>query len=161
MKEICYRGAYVIVSEDGRIFSKRKELVQKKDKYGYMRVRLQTPEKRLTVLVHRLVATAYIKNPNNLPCVNHKDENKANNKFDNLEWCSVDYNNKYNNRYERMKKNNKPVLQIKDGVVINEYGSISEASKAIKAAAPSNIGNCCHKRIKNAYGYQWQFRDNR
>lgn len=53
--------------------------------------------------IHRLVARAFLPNPNNLPCINHKDENKLNNRADNLEWCSYKYNNEYHNRVQKCK----------------------------------------------------------
>ena len=52
--------------------------------------------------VHRLVAEAFIPNPDNLPCVNHKDEQPSNNVVTNLEWCSYEYNNSYGNHNMRI-----------------------------------------------------------
>ena len=56
------------------------------------------------MLVHRVVADAFIPNPNNYPCINHKDENPANNKVENLEWCTYKYNNNYGTFAERRRK---------------------------------------------------------
>lgn len=64
----------------------------------YIQVILCKNGKCYARLVHRLVAEAFIPNPDNLPCVNHKDENKKNNVADNLEWCTYAYNNSYNDR---------------------------------------------------------------
>lgn len=58
-------------------------------------------------LIHRLVAKAFIPNPDNLPCINHKDENKGNNVWTNLEWCTVQYNNTYGTARERARAKNK------------------------------------------------------
>lgn len=55
-------------------------------------------------LVHRLVAEAFIPNPNKYPCINHRDENPSNNCYTNLEWCTYKYNNEYNNRVDRCKQ---------------------------------------------------------
>jgi len=74
------------------------------DKYGYKTLVLHKEghknDKHFTV--HRIVALHFVNNPNNYPCVNHKDENKINNFYENLEWCTVDYNNKYNQRQEKI-----------------------------------------------------------
>lgn len=74
---------------------------------GYPTVRLCKKSKVKNYTVHRLVATAFIPNPDNLPCVNHKDENKQNNNVENLEWCSVAYNNNYGTRLERVSSSHK------------------------------------------------------
>ena len=75
------------------------------DYHGYYRVHLSVNGERKHYLVHRLVAEAFIPNPNNLPCVNHKDEDKTNNSVDNLEWCDVAYNNAYNGLHSRRGRN--------------------------------------------------------
>ncbi len=84
-----------------------KEYIKKQqtDKYGYSRVMLYgaKPYKKF-VSVHRLVATAFIPNPNNYPQVNHKDEDKKNNNTANLEWCTCEYNNNYGTRNRRLSK---------------------------------------------------------
>lgn len=69
---------------------------------GYFQVDLRTRTQRRRVNVHRLVAEAFIPNPDNLPCVNHKDENKLNNDVTNLEWCDYFYNNSYGTTRQRM-----------------------------------------------------------
>lgn len=71
-------------------------------KTGYWTVVLSKNGKYFTKRVHQLVAKAFIPNPNNYPCVNHKDENKNNNKFDNLEWCTYKYNNNFGSRNKRI-----------------------------------------------------------
>ena len=102
------KGYYI--TEDGRVFSSwrrghrdwsidknhRKERRQQMDKKGYLRVKIGSVK---YCSVHRLVAEIYIPNPNNYPQVNHKDEDKSNNKVSNLEWCT----NKYNATYSKAK----------------------------------------------------------
>lgn len=68
---------------------------------GYKVVILYKDGKKKTYLVHRLVAIAFIPNPNNLPIINHKDENKTNNNVNNLEWCTYEYNNTYGTARKR------------------------------------------------------------
>ena len=80
---------------------KGKVLSPEKNKDGYLLVSLCCNGKQNLRTVHRLVAQAFIPNPNNLPQVNHKDENKSNNRVDNLEWCDQAYNNLYGTRQER------------------------------------------------------------
>ena len=105
-----YEGLYQI-SSLGRVKSLPKErnnginneiiLKQCTDKKGYKRVNLYKNKKSTRVLVHRLVAEAFLNNPNNYPLINHKDENPSNNKVENLEWCTYKYNNNYGNRAKK------------------------------------------------------------
>ena len=94
-------------------------------KDGYLLVNLCKNGKVKSFLVHRLVAEAFIDNTDNLPQVNHKDENPLNNVVSNLEWCSYSYNNSYGTRLERVRdkqingKKSKPDLQY---TIDGEYG---------------------------------------
>lgn len=102
-----YEGLYQ-VSNLGNVKSlnysrtgKEKILKQKLNKNGYYSIQLCNNRIRKMYLVHRLVAQGFILNPDKLPCVNHIDENKQNNCVDNLEFCSVAYNNAYGTRNEK------------------------------------------------------------
>lgn len=94
------------ITDDGRVwsFKTNKYLKQKIDKYGYPCVSMSVNNKNKTKTVHRLVAEAFIPNPANKPTVNHKDENKLNNRVGNLEWMTVAENNCYGTHYERSSK---------------------------------------------------------
>lgn len=75
-----------------------------KTEKGYLKIQLYKDGKRFSFRVHRIVAEAFISNPNNLPEVNHKDENKLNNSVANLEWCDHVYNQRYGTRNQRISK---------------------------------------------------------
>lgn len=99
-----FEGLYQ-VSNFGRVksFSRGEHLLRLSGGRKYIQVILCKEGKTYARLVHRLVAEAFISNSNNLPCINHKDENPKNNRADNLEWCSYQYNNVYNGRLEKCK----------------------------------------------------------
>ena len=103
-------------------------------------------------------SSQFIGNPNNYPCVNHKDENNANNSADNLEWCTQKYNMNYGTCPERIgKANSKSVIQLdKEGNFVGKYISISCAEQMTKISQGS-IGDCLHGRRKTAGGYLWQY----
>lgn len=128
---------------------------------GYVGVRLQKDNKVKTHLVHRLVAQAFIPNPDNLPQVNHKSEVKTENSIENLEWCNADYNVHYGTGIKRNqeKQISKPVLCYSlDGNFIDRYHSIREASR-ITCANKANIKFCCENkpRYKSAGGFKWRY----
>lgn len=123
---------------------------KKNGRNGYMQVSLYDNNRRSSVEVHRLVAIAFVANPQNLPCVNHIDENKTNNYYKNLEWCT----NKYNIRYSR----SKPVdVYTKDGKFIESYKTIADASEELGVPA-SNISRCCKSLCGTAYGFQFRYK---
>ena len=129
---------------------------------GYLMVDIRHPNTRKSISVHRLVAIAFIPNPNDLKEVNHKDENKTNNCVDNLEWCETKYNCNYGTRNERKGINcRKPICSVDENGKITHYGSRMEASKLTgiddtsisKALSKNATGN------KTAGGLLWFYDD--
>ena len=92
---------------DVRIIKNKKMLIKNIDHRGYYKVTLVNEDGRKTLFVHRLVAMAFIPNPNNLTQINHIDENKQNNHVSNLEWCDLVYNCNYGTRNQRISEANK------------------------------------------------------
>lgn len=145
-----------------------KPQISKRNGYVYQMLYKNGKEKLLRV--HRLVAMAFLPNPNNLPQVNHKDGNKQNNSVDNLEWCEQSDNMKhaYKNGLQIPSENQrkaiintnklkqKKVCQIKDGEIINTFSGISEASRQTKISI-SCISRCCNLKRKSTNGYKWRF----
>ncbi|POH13409.1 hypothetical protein BGL41_04620 [Fructilactobacillus sanfranciscensis] len=116
-------------------FFKGKILKQYKNKPGYLNVDIHVSGKRYKAGVHRLVAMAFIPNPQNLECVNHLDENKHNNRVENLEWCTYKENLNYSGIIENnIKKNKVPVSMIdpKNLKVVHKFKSCKEAAEHLK-----------------------------
>lgn len=166
--------AYKVVYSDGRVFHyPEREVKFYKDHGGYMVACLHRTidgvRTRINIKQHRIVALAFIPNYNNLPQVNHKDEDKTNNNVNNLEWCDDQYNVNYGTRKQRdrEKKYNKgsklmperPVVQ-KDlnNNVIKEYKSIREATRET-GIEHSCICRCCtgERNAKTAGGFKWSY----
>lgn len=128
---------------------------------GYLAVNLSKENKYTTFDVHRIVAQAFIKNPDGLPEVNHKDENKHNNAVDNLEWCDSYYNAIYGTKLERQKeKMSRPIIQYdKSGNPLKEYDSATQAEKEISGKLTGAISKCINGRSKTAYGYIWKYKE--
>lgn len=132
---------------------KEKILTKQKTTKGYLMVSLSKNGKQKIFKIHRLVAQAFIPNPNNLPQVNHKDENKTNNCVENLEWCSAEYNTNYGTRNERVSKS---ILQFSlNGEFIRKWNSITEARKELNIG--KHISSCCNGKRTKAGGFIWGY----
>ena len=160
-----YEGFYKI-SNIGNLYSvKRKKIL--KPSYtdvGYLHITLYKKSSEKTFSIHRLVAMAFIPNPHNLPCINHKDEVKDNNNVNNLEWCTYSYNNHYGTARQRLREshlNHKslsiPVICLLNENVVQEYPSLREAER-ITGIKNQNISSCCRGKNKTAGGYVWRYK---
>lgn len=157
-----YEGLYQI-SNLGRVKSLgntmlRKEKILKPNKHncGYYRVELSKNNKQKWYYIHRLVAQAFIPNPDDLLFINHKDEDKTNNAVGNLEYCTARYNCNYGTHNERIAKAlSKKVLCVETGVI---YQSTQEIQRKI-GLPQSNICLCCNGKQKTCGGYHWKYID--
>lgn len=149
-----YEGLY-LVSDEGEILS-LKHHPPKKLKFGlrgrknllYQFVSLAKNGENKCFSVHRLVAQAFLDNPDDLPEVNHKDENPLNNRVDNLEWCS----RQYNIAYSKCKR----IEQYENGVKLAEYRGIVEASR-LTGISRTAINNNLRGYSQTAGGYAWKY----
>lgn len=131
---------------------------------GYLSVGLNKDMKRTIKYIHRLVAEAFIDNPNCYKEVNHKDEDKTNNSVENLEWCSHKYNINYGSAKSKIRKAHLdgkfgaiPVVQILNGEIVAIYDSASDAERATGISS-SSIRKVClgRPKFKTAGGYEWK-----
>ena len=165
-KEIEGYSDYYITT-DGRVWGKRKNgFLTPSIVAGYPRISLCKNGLVRNYHLHRLVAQAFIPNPENLPVVNHKDENKLNPDVKNLEWCSVQKNNRYGTRTARQiiaqtnrKDVSKAVIQLdKNNNVIAIFPSSKEAWRKTGIHHGHIREVCNHKaRYETAGGYKWQW----
>lgn len=174
---------FYMISNFGRVFSKKSNRIMKNRsvaKKGYQQITLDGKQ----FCVHRLVAQAFIPNPNNLPCVNHKDENPSNNNVKNLEWCTYKYNSNYGtnpanrknqmiSRYrndenwkkdciERLAKiqvkKRKRVIQLDKN---NNYIKTYESSlfTEIDGHFSTHVCDCANGKRKTHHGYKWMWEE--
>lgn len=141
-----YEGLYAVTS-CGKVWSYRRKKFLKpySDKKGYLKVGLCKNGERCQMYVHRLVAQAYISNPENLPQINHKDEVKTHNWINNLEWCD----NKYNTRYSQAKK----VRCIETKQIFN---CITDAANFVNRRLCA-LSACLNGRTTTCGGYHWEY----
>lgn len=185
-KDVPGFEGYYLASTDGRIFSTRSEkILQQINSNGYKKVNLSVHGRREEWPVHRLVAMAFIPNPSNKPTVNHINENKADNRVENLEWATVLEQNIHGTRIKRSKEHTdykarkidyavvaskhdyKRIGQLcskvvrrfsKDGALKETYRSLKEASEKTGVRI-SHISSCIHGKRKTAGGWIWKSAD--
>ena len=146
-------NARTIQSETGPRYIKEKLLKLETLASGHQRATLSINNKRLRFAVHRLVAEAFISNPNKYPIVNHKDENPANNCATNLEWCTVAYNNAYNNRHQRIGDAEGYSVRVYDkhGIYVETLPSITEFGRKYNVKTTTAWRRAKDNKIVNGY----------
>ena len=125
-----------------------------KDNCGYLNVRLSKDGKSRSFYVHRLVAAAFIPNPDNFPQVNHKDEDKTNNVAKNLEWCTAKRNSSYGTRPARLQT--KVAKYTIDGELLQVYDSV-KAAAVDTGCHYTSISHCCRGDLKTSHGFVWKY----
>ena len=132
----------------------------RENNHGYLQLHLCREGKRKLCRIHRLVAQAFLPNPDNLSEVNHKDENKQNNYVENLEWCSHSYNNTYNDKAKKVgKKLSKPVYSINKESGLITYWESAKVAGRILGIDSSHITKCCKGKMKSIGGFYWHYAD--
>lgn len=167
--------SYISRTQEGKEYTttntyKGKNLSLNKRNGNYLCVSLSKDGFVKTAAVHRIVAEAFLPNPNNLPMVNHKDENPLNNCVNNLEWCDAKYNMNYGTINKRRGKSlgygkdnpySLPIIQYsKNGVFIKEWASSMDIERELHIQH-SNITKCCKKQphYKTAGGFIWKYKE--
>lgn len=144
----------ITVNRYGSSYSyKTKVLKGFKNNQGYWQVTLKAGEKRENPLIHRLVARAFIPNPENYPIVNHIDENPNNNNADNLEWCTYKYNSNCGTLPTRRTF---PVAAIENGRVIATFCNQTTAARLLNLKTP-NINRALRCPGQLCGGFEWSY----
>lgn len=127
------------------------------DKDGYLTIILSKNGQHKTYKVHRLVAETFIPNPNNLPQINHINEDKKNNTVNNLEWCDNKYNNNFGTKkYAKTKQIDQYTLE---GILIRTFYGAREAGRQLEVNH-SHIVQCANGERNRAYGFIWKWHKN-
>ena len=148
-----YEGLYE-VSDQGRVkslkYGKERIMKTRKNTYGYLQVNLCKDGHIKNLLVHRLVADAFIPNPNNLATINHKDEVKTNNVATNLEWLSKADNIIYSRARQVQ------MFDKSTGGLLATFTSTHDAER-VTGIANQSISSCCNGKLKSAGGFIWKY----
>ena len=162
--QVSNMGRMKILAHTNKRGYKRKGKIMKLsfNAYGYRQVGIFKNGKRYTRRVHRLVAQAFIPNPNNYPIINHKDEVRTNNKVSNLEWCTVEYNNNYGTRNIKGSITKTNGLRCKKVAQLDQQGNlikawISSADAGRHGYNQSGVSACCRQKKEQYDGYFWVY----
>ena len=156
-----YEGKYQVSSE-GRIWSigRQKVLKPQTDRHGYKHVTLIAKNgKKVTELIHRLVALTFLPNEDNLPQVDHINEDKSDNRVCNLRWVTAKENTNHGTRNERIGKNQPTKRKIHNITTNIIYDSIAEAQRDT-GVPHQNIVKVCQGTRKTAGGFEWEYINN-
>lgn len=122
---------------------------------GYQEVLLSLDDRRKPMLIHRMVAEAFVPNPDGKQEVNHKDGNKTNNDANNLEWVTPSENIRHSYDTQINKGRGRKVVCVETGEV---FDSIKEAADKYGLQVPL-IWKCCNGKQKTTGGYHWNYKE--
>lgn len=152
-----FEGKYA-VSNRGRVMNLKTGRVLKHriDGIGYEYVSLcrSNGTKPKNITIHRLIATTFIDNPDNLPEVNHIDECKTNNNIENLEWVSASQNQRHSAHTKSCRINQLTL----NGELVKEWDSAHEIEREL-GFANNHIIAVCKGKYKQGYGFKWEYSD--
>lgn len=157
-----YEGLYEI-STMGRVHSHvSRKILTPFETGGYQEVTLVKNKNKVKHYIHRLVATCYIPNTENYPCIDHINTIRIDNRVENLKWCTYSQNNMNPITYERMKQsskiheiNSKKVVRLNNGKLIKEYRSIQQTKE--EGFSPSGVSKCCQNIQKSHRGFEFMY----
>ena len=141
----------VVSSEKMTRFIKGRILKQSNDRYGYLQAHIIIDGKHATKTVHRLIAQTFIPNPDNLPQVNHKNCNRADNRVSNLEWCDSSYNMKYREKFGEALGSSVVAVNLST-LEVSYFHSQREASRVLRVNQ-GNVNSVIKGRRKQTHGY--------
>ncbi|WDF81834.1 NUMOD4 domain-containing protein [Lacticaseibacillus pabuli] len=154
-----YEGLYQVSSFGHIKNAQRNWILKPKFSHGYAQTLLYKNKKGHTIAIHRLVAKAFLPNPGGLPQINHLDENKANNRVDNLEWCSAKHNINYGTHNERVLSHDfiaRPVIATSPDGAQRLFDSQREACRFFGLTTRC-VWSCLHGLQKTTHGYSFMF----
>lgn len=150
---------------NGGVALRKEKILKEKDAFKYKRVGLWKDSIQKFMFVHRIVAMAFIPNPYNYPEINHKDEIPANNRADNLEWCTAKYNCNYRNHGKNVSAarrgngySRKIAMVDNNGNVIKTFDAIIDAANEI-GARKTDVCSVCRSRQKSVRGFKFKYID--